>query len=45
MTDQEIRTVVDNLADVARVLSTADADDKSEIFRQQGLRLTYQPAR
>jgi hypothetical protein len=45
MTDEEIKAVVDKLADVARVLSTADANDKSEIFRQLGLRLTYQPGR
>jgi hypothetical protein len=45
MTELEIRAVVDKLADVARVLSEADADDKSEIFRQLGLRLTYHPGR
>jgi site-specific DNA recombinase len=45
MTEQEIKAVVDKLADVARVLSTANPDDKSEIFRQLGLRLTYQPGR
>ncbi len=43
MTDQEIRAVVDKLADVAQVLSRADVDDKSEIFRQLGLKLTYRP--
>jgi hypothetical protein len=31
MTDQEIRAVVDELADIPRVLSDADADDKAEI--------------
>jgi site-specific DNA recombinase len=41
MTDREIRTIVDKLADIARVLGDADADDKSEIFRQLGLKLTY----
>jgi hypothetical protein len=45
MTEQEIKAVVDKLADVARVLSEADADDKSEIFRQLGLKLTYRPGR
>jgi site-specific DNA recombinase len=45
MTDQEIRAVVDKLADVAQVLSRADVDDKSEIFRQLGLKLTYRPGR
>ena len=45
MTEQEIRSIVDKLADIARVLSDADADDKSEIFRQLGLKLTYHPGR
>jgi site-specific DNA recombinase len=45
MTEQEIRSIVDKLADIARVLSDTDADDKSEIFRQPGLRLTYHPGR
>ena len=45
MTEAEIRAVVEKLADVARVLSTANADDKSEIFRQLGLKLTYYPGR
>jgi site-specific DNA recombinase len=45
MTEQEIRAVVDKLADIARVLSNADPNDKSEIFRQLGLRLTYHPGR
>jgi hypothetical protein len=40
-----IKAIVDKLADVVRVLSEADADDKSAIFRQLGLRLTYQPGR
>jgi site-specific DNA recombinase len=45
MTEQEIRSIVDKLADIARVLSGADADDKSEIFRRLGLKLTYHPGR
>ena len=45
MTEQEIRTVVDKLADIARVLTGADPNDKSEIFRQLGLKLTYRPGR
>jgi site-specific DNA recombinase len=40
MTEQEIRFVVDKLADRARTRADADADDKSEIYRQLGLRLT-----
>jgi site-specific DNA recombinase len=45
MTEQEIRSIVDKFADIARVLIDADPDDKAEIFRQLGLRLTYHPGR
>jgi hypothetical protein len=45
MTEQEIKSVVDKLAEIARVLADADADDKSEIFRRLGLKLTYHPGR
>jgi site-specific DNA recombinase len=45
MTDQEIKAVVDKLSDIARVLSNADANDKSEVFRQLGLKLTHRPGR
>ena len=45
MTEAEIRSIVERLADIARVLSGADPDDKSEIFRQLGLKLTYYPGR
>src|ERR1700761_6541446 len=45
MTEQEIRSVVEKFADIARVLSRANAEDKAEIFRQLGLRLTYYPGR
>lgn len=45
MTEQEIRDVVAKLADIARVLSQADPNDKSEIFGRLGLKLTYQPRR
>jgi site-specific DNA recombinase len=45
MTEQGIRSIVDKLADIAHVLSDADPDDKSEIFRQLGLKLTYHPGR
>jgi hypothetical protein len=45
MTEQEIRAVVDKLADIARILSEADPNDKSEIFRKLGLKLTYHPGR
>jgi hypothetical protein len=36
---------VDKLADIALVLRDADPDDKAEIFRQLGLKLTYHPGR
>jgi len=45
MTEREIKSIVDKLADIARVLADADADDKSEIFRRLGLKLTYHPGR
>jgi site-specific DNA recombinase len=45
MTEVEIRSIVDKLADIARVLGDADPNDKSEIFRQHGLKLTYHPGR
>jgi hypothetical protein len=45
MTEAEIRSIVDKLADIARVLRDADLNDKSEIFRQLGLKLTYHPGR
>jgi hypothetical protein len=45
MTEREIKSIVDKLADIARVLADADADDKSEIFRRLGLKLTYHPVR
>ena len=35
--------VVDKLADIARILGDADPNDKSEIFRQLSLKLTYRP--
>jgi site-specific DNA recombinase len=41
MNEEEIKVIVDKLADIARVLSGADPDDKAEIFRQLGLKLTY----
>jgi hypothetical protein len=35
MTEQEIRSIVDKLADIALMLADADADDKSEILRRR----------
>ena len=43
MTETEIRSLAGKLARVTDVLSAADADGKSEAFRQLGLRLTYHP--
>jgi site-specific DNA recombinase len=45
MSEAEIKAIVDMLADITRVLHDADAGDKTEIFRQLGLRLTYHPGR
>jgi hypothetical protein len=45
MTQQEIKSIVDKFADIARVLMDADLDDKVEIFRQPGLKLTFHPGR
>lgn len=45
MTEAEIRSIVDKLADIARVLRDADPNDKSEIFRQLAPKLTYHPGR
>lgn len=38
------RAVVDALGSVRAVLLRADPEDKAEVYRQLGLRLTYQPA-
>ena len=45
MTPAEIEAIVDKFADIARVLVHADPDDKADIFRQLGLRLTYHPGK
>jgi hypothetical protein len=45
MTEAEIRAIVDKLADIAAVLHDADPEDKGEIFRQLGFKLTYHPGR
>jgi hypothetical protein len=45
MSEAEIKAIADRLADLARVLADADPNDKSQIFRQLGLRLTYHPGR
>ena len=45
MNEAEIEAIVDRLADLVSVLADADPNDKSEIFRQLGLKLTYHPGR
>jgi site-specific DNA recombinase len=45
MSEEEIKAIVDRLGDLVRVLADADSNDKSEIFRQLGLKLTYHPGR
>jgi site-specific DNA recombinase len=45
MGEAEIKAIVDKLADISAVLRTADPEDKAEIFRKLGLRLTYHPQR
>ena len=41
--ETDIKSIVEKLADIARVLADADPADKAEIFRQLGLKLTYHP--
>lgn len=43
MTEADIKAIADRLSDIARVLAEADPDDKAEIFRHLGLKLTYKP--
>ena len=43
MSQDEIAAIVTALGDLARVVSRADPADKSEIYAQLGLALTYQP--
>jgi hypothetical protein len=45
MSEAEIKSIVDRLADIAQVLIEADPEDKPEVFRQLGLKLTYPPGR
>jgi site-specific DNA recombinase len=41
----ETKAIVDGLTELARILASANPEDKSEIFRQLGLRLIYHPER
>ena len=43
MTKDEIAAIVRGLADLLLVLREAEPADKTEIYSQLGLRLTYQP--
>ncbi|MGR6320810.1 recombinase family protein [Micromonospora soli] len=43
MSRAEIRDLVTALGDIAAALRDADPADKAEVYRQLGLRLTYQP--
>jgi hypothetical protein len=45
MTETEIRAIVEWLKSAAEVLGEADPNDRAEIFRQLGLKLTYHPGR
>ncbi|WP_406076006.1 zinc ribbon domain-containing protein [Micromonospora sp. NBC_01638] len=42
MSRSQIADLVQALGDIATVLRDADPDDKAEVYRQLGLRLTYQ---
>jgi hypothetical protein len=44
MTAEEIRSLVASLGTILTVLRDADPQDKAEIYRGIGLRLTYHPA-
>lgn len=41
MSREEIRTLVDTLGGLLRILRSADPADKAEVYRQLGLRLTF----
>ncbi|MEV0724328.1 hypothetical protein AB0I37_16310 [Micromonospora purpureochromogenes] len=43
MSRTEITNLVQALGDIVTVLRDADPADKAEVYRQLGLRLTYQP--
>jgi hypothetical protein len=43
MTEAEIKALVDKLAEIAAVLHDAHPDDKADVLRQLGLKLTYHP--
>ncbi len=43
MGDEEIRALIDDLGEIVTALDEADPADKSAVYRQLGLKLTYQP--
>lgn len=43
MSRSQIADLVRALGDIVAVLRDVDPDDKAEVYRQLGLRLTYQP--
>ncbi|MBV1854615.1 recombinase family protein, partial [Catellatospora tritici] len=43
MTPGEIGTLVEAMSGIAAILKVADPADKAELYRQLGLRLTYEP--
>ena len=43
MTPEEINTIVEALGGIASILRRADPADKAGVYRQLGLRLTYEP--
>lgn len=43
MTRDEIQTLVESLGTIRQAITDADPDDKADIYRRLGLRLTYQP--
>jgi site-specific DNA recombinase len=40
---EQIRSLVDTISSVRGVLARAEPADKDEVYKQLGLRLTYQP--
>lgn len=45
MTKQEIRDLVTALGNIRAVLADAEPADKAEVYRQLGLKLTYDPGK
>ncbi|MDH2426429.1 hypothetical protein [Sphaerisporangium sp. TRM90804] len=45
LSEQEIATIVSALGDLRRLLRSVDPHDKMQVYRQLGLRMTYEPGR